>query len=901
MNLDKEMDTFFASAYKAAPQFTYAKSESCIKQAFSENCNVCFELLPEAERILARVKTEYGSSEAFLDRLYGDEKTDPDELRQKILQYLKDHNMMDRVKVRIVENGLSAASVNKAYCPKRGRHFYTVNIAKVPFSSNMIQGTCDHEIGTHLIRMRNDEMQVWHGARDKFKLGNPWVTEEGFATLNTYQSMPCKLLFPQALRYYAVCRGATLGFVELFHELQSYVDNPKLNWQMCCRVKRGLFDTSQPGAFNMDQAYFKGAVEILRHFSEIDLVQLYSGQVALQDLDKIKFLHRREEVVLPWFLNCPEALETYKEHCHELIHENQIACGTGRRPTFFRAAADLLKRIPRWTKATPAFLQRKVQCSPTYKPSSTNKKSTNEQDHVTAPEKVPKPQSCDKADQTHQSEEHKTKIACSIKVRDLTVGRYKITYEGIRVGPEAELGHAPITHLPRGTEVNVLEVVEVEHRIRARIDHPAGWISLMNTDSGFLWATLDSTLVSPDELDNLQDGDQKQARTSDHQPQEESHSEKQGRNAEQTIQNACDTARLEEHGLPKDVAQTKHSPQPQDGMLETEANRDEFAKVRSDLPSDGNACVAKGAAKVDDASIALVKLTDPPKQTDTCVAKHEAKVANAKIASVNLTGSPEQTEACVSHGAAKVANASIASVKTSGPAAQTDARVAKGEAKVANASIAFVKLSGPSEQTDACAAKDAAKVASALISCDDLKDPPEQRDALPKIDDSSCVFVVESSSSIAAEIVTDCLETVENRSSNDASHRDIEDATASTTPVAQTKSLKTGDSPQKPDNVQDLSSAVRDLADAVKEWKLLKSSFDENASCEVAERLDVESSEARFLRRWSRRSWDNTAQDVEGPGGKRVSTGSICEEKSVERKSRQRHKRKSKKPALKRT
>merc|ERR1719482_984581 len=159
-----------------------------------------------------------------------------------------------------------------------------------------VQGICDHEVGTHLLRMMNDEHQVWHGIRDRYKLANPWTTEEGFATLNTYQSMPCRLMYPQALRYYAVCRGAQSGFVELFHELMTHTSDPKRCWQMCCRIKRGMIDTSLPGAFYLDQAYFKGAVEILRHLDEVDFGRLYGGQIALQDLDKVHFLLRKERM-----------------------------------------------------------------------------------------------------------------------------------------------------------------------------------------------------------------------------------------------------------------------------------------------------------------------------------------------------------------------------------------------------------------------------------------------------------------------------------------------------------------------------------------------------------------------------------------------------------------------------
>mmetsp|Transcript_30720 Transcript_30720/g.60350 ORF Transcript_30720/g.60350 Transcript_30720/m.60350 type:complete len:914 (+) Transcript_30720:232-2973(+) len=339
-NLHEAMEAFWASGFREAPQFTYAFPEEEVTTQFKENSNVCFELLPEAKRILQTVHDKYGGPEQFMARLYGDQRISAKELQDTVAQYLAEHNIADKVEIRIVDSMLAAAYVSKSSDDK-----YVVNIANCPISSSMVQGICDHEVGTHLLRMMNDEHQVWHGHRDRFRLSNPWTTEEGFATLNTYLSMRCKLLYPQALRYFAVCRGAQLGFVELFQELQGHVSDPRECWQMCCRIKRGMMDTSQPGAFYMDQAYFKGAVEILRHLDEIDFGRLYGGQIALQDLDKVHFLMRKDMVKMPRFMSNADKLKTYMSHCRKLIRENQIEAAMERicKPVFLRAARELVR------------------------------------------------------------------------------------------------------------------------------------------------------------------------------------------------------------------------------------------------------------------------------------------------------------------------------------------------------------------------------------------------------------------------------------------------------------------------------------------------------------------------------------------------------------------------------
>lgn len=339
-NLQEAQEAFFASGFSEAPKFTYAYSDEIVTKAFQDNSTVCFDYLPDAQRIMDKVH-EYGGPDEFMKIMYGEEKVSSDELRDLIADYLKEHNIEDKVEIRVVEGMLSAANVASL-----GEGRYAVNIAEGPVSKPIIQSIADHEVGTHLLRMMNDEHQVWHGFRDRYRLANPWTTEEGFATLNTYITLPSKLMYPQAIRYWAVCRGAQTGFVELFNELRSHVSDPKRCWQICCRIKRGMLDTSLPGAFYMDQAYFKGAVEILKHLDEVDFGRLYGGQIALQDLDKVHFLLRKEVVKLPRFLNSSETLATYLAHCRALIKENMIETASERvcKRVYVRAGSEFFKK-----------------------------------------------------------------------------------------------------------------------------------------------------------------------------------------------------------------------------------------------------------------------------------------------------------------------------------------------------------------------------------------------------------------------------------------------------------------------------------------------------------------------------------------------------------------------------
>jgi len=51
-----------------------------------------------------------------------------------------------------------------------------------------------------------------------------------------------------------------MSFVELFDDMDRYVDNKMSRFKFVLRVKRGLMDTGEPGGLYKDQVYLEGAV-----------------------------------------------------------------------------------------------------------------------------------------------------------------------------------------------------------------------------------------------------------------------------------------------------------------------------------------------------------------------------------------------------------------------------------------------------------------------------------------------------------------------------------------------------------------------------------------------------------------------------------------------------------------
>jgi len=113
----------------------------------------------------------------------------------------------------------------------------------------------DHEIGTHCLRGRN-QSNLDDDAKEFLKqhrIGWWLATEEGLASLgNHIHYTKCDLMYIPALLYYSVCLSAEMSFWDTFAEINKYMSKFDDCWLQTLRVKRGISDTSKPGAFCQD-------------------------------------------------------------------------------------------------------------------------------------------------------------------------------------------------------------------------------------------------------------------------------------------------------------------------------------------------------------------------------------------------------------------------------------------------------------------------------------------------------------------------------------------------------------------------------------------------------------------------------------------------------------------------
>lgn len=78
-----------------------------------------------------------------------------------------------------------------------------------------------------------------------------------------------------------------MSFVELFDDMERYVDNKHSRFKFVLRVKRGLQDTSEIGGLYKDQVYLEGAVSILKERKTLDIYGMCCGKLCLDDMKRL--------------------------------------------------------------------------------------------------------------------------------------------------------------------------------------------------------------------------------------------------------------------------------------------------------------------------------------------------------------------------------------------------------------------------------------------------------------------------------------------------------------------------------------------------------------------------------------------------------------------------------------
>ena len=165
------------------PQFTYVLTNKVLTQAIASKWpnGFCNKYLPHCERILKTVLSNYGTFTRYQETNGGPVLT-ADQCQQRVIDYLEQAGLSEHITVNYDPHLVARASMT------RPNHTPTLNIRPRGNRQNWLQGTLDHEIGTHFLRDINNQRQTWGGGRGvnrkmrkRLKMDDKNPTEEGLA------------------------------------------------------------------------------------------------------------------------------------------------------------------------------------------------------------------------------------------------------------------------------------------------------------------------------------------------------------------------------------------------------------------------------------------------------------------------------------------------------------------------------------------------------------------------------------------------------------------------------------------------------------------------------------------------------------------------------------------------
>ncbi|MBW2992424.1 flavohemoglobin expression-modulating QEGLA motif protein [Candidatus Woesearchaeota archaeon] len=162
-----------------------------------------------------------------------------------------------------------------------------------------------HEIDCHILKAENGKFQPYKIFNRGFP--NYLETEEGqgIYMANQLGLKTRKIFFPQ-MRVILTDIALKGSFSDMAKETKKYGFRDEEILNLCCRIKRGLKDTSKPGAYTKDAIYYPGALMVEEFLKKNPIEELYYGKIALEFLEDIKKI---EGLQKPKFLPLPLKIE----------------------------------------------------------------------------------------------------------------------------------------------------------------------------------------------------------------------------------------------------------------------------------------------------------------------------------------------------------------------------------------------------------------------------------------------------------------------------------------------------------------------------------------------------------------------------------------------------------------
>lgn len=322
LNISDQQELFFKQNCLVNPIFSYQQGSNQLE--YINKFKVSSRYLYEATRILENCLRDFGSETRYFES-DGGKQLSKEETTDSFNVYMENLNLPNMMTLVFSKEAIAPTAIN--YNARTHKCTATISLPIV-YREKRISGVLHHEIGTHLIRSLNDKKQLWNNKRHKFNLKAYVETEEGIATIHTnienaMSSNSKPYLWSAALHYYASFKASQMSFVELYADLEKFIDNPIRRFKETLRVKRGMNDTSKPGGCYKDQVYLSGAIKVLQARWRIDFKELYAGKIALEDYfrEDIRKIIRVHENIMPKFM---ENMEEYRKGLDNVAKTNGI-------------------------------------------------------------------------------------------------------------------------------------------------------------------------------------------------------------------------------------------------------------------------------------------------------------------------------------------------------------------------------------------------------------------------------------------------------------------------------------------------------------------------------------------------------------------------------------------------
>ena len=304
LNLVEQQALFFENQCQVNPVFQYTPLVNIPEYTARFPAND--EYLGTAIHILDSCIADFGSESSFMSARGTSQPLTEAEITATFTDYVQEMGVEGQVNLVFSEQALAPAAV--LHDPATLTSKLTLGLPIV-HRAHRFRGVLHHELGTHLVRTYNERHQVWHKKRKKYSLAPYIETEEGFASVNTvveccFSAISKPYLWRGALHYYSSYQASRMSFVELFHHLAKYVNDPYVRFKQVVRGKRGLEDTSQPGGCYKDQVYLPGAIKVLEARHSIDFFTLIAGKLSLEDHFRpdIQSLVNKENILVPLYM-----------------------------------------------------------------------------------------------------------------------------------------------------------------------------------------------------------------------------------------------------------------------------------------------------------------------------------------------------------------------------------------------------------------------------------------------------------------------------------------------------------------------------------------------------------------------------------------------------------------------